>query len=82
MTKPVTWSPSATEALQRLKGKLFASTTEASVILGYDKLGRTIRAGIEAGQVPAVKVGATYRIPVQWLRAQARLDGDGGGEAA
>lgn len=75
MTRPVSWTPSAKEALERIKGKLFASTTEASLVLGYDKLGRTIRAGIEAGQVPAVRVGNTYRVPTQWLLEQVRLGG-------
>lgn len=77
MTKPVTWSPSAQAAMDRLKGKLFATTTEASAVLRYDH--RTIRKAIEAGEIPAVRVGSTWRIPTAWIREQARL---GGGTAA
>ena len=73
MTAPVTWSPSAQAALDRLKGKLFATTTEASLILGFDIKGRTIRKAIATGDVPAVKAGSTYRVPVAWLLEQARM---------
>ena len=74
MTKPTTWSPSAQEALDRLKGKLFATTTETGLVLRYDH--RTIRKAIEAGEIPAVKAGSTYRIRVAWIMEQAGLDGD------
>ena len=80
MTKPKTWVPDAEEALRRLDGRLFASTTEAGVILRYDP--RTLRKSIEAGDVPAVRVGATYCVPVAWLRDQARLGTDGSAGAA
>ena len=63
-------------------GRLFASVPEATKILGYDKLGRTVRRGIANGEIPAVRVGATYRIPLAWLREQALLGTVGGGEAA
>ncbi len=68
MTKPVTWNPSADAALERLDGKLFASTTECAAILRYDH--RTIRKAIEAGEIPAVRFGSTYRVPAEWLREQ------------
>lgn len=71
MTAPVTWDVTAEQALDRLAGKLFATVTEASAILGYDKQGRTVRAAIAAGEIPGVRAGATWRIPVAWLRAQA-----------
>ncbi|MGO9292505.1 MAG: helix-turn-helix domain-containing protein [Streptosporangiaceae bacterium] len=77
MTAPVTWSPSAQAALSRIGGKLFATTTEAAAILRYDR--RTIYQGIEAGEIPATRVGATYRIPTSWIREQAGL---GAGDAA
>lgn len=83
MTKPITWSPTAKDAAARLKSKLFATTTEASAILGCD--GRTVRAAIEAGQIPAVRTRNTYRIPTAWLMEQARLgtaDGSAAGRAA
>lgn len=75
MPKPVTWNLSAEEALTRLRGRLFATVTETSVILGYDEDGRTVRKAIDAGEIPHVKVGATRRIPVSWIMEQAGLDG-------
>ena len=79
MTAPVTWQPDAAGALKRIAGRLFATTTECAVILGYDV--RTVRKGIEEETIPAVRVGTTYRIPVAWIRQQARV-GTGGGNAA
>jgi hypothetical protein len=73
MTAPVTWTPTAQAVLARLRGRLFATVPEASVILDYDRQGRTLRAAIAAGDVPSVKVGSTYRIPVAWLRMAAGL---------
>jgi|HubBroStandDraft_2_1064218.scaffolds.fasta_scaffold11006_3 excisionase family DNA binding protein len=71
MTAPVTWDGSAAEALARLEGRLFATVPEAAAILRYDP--RTLRAAIVAGEVPAVRAGATYRVRVAWLRSQAGL---------
>ena len=71
MTRPTTWSPSAQEALSRLNGQLFATTTEAGAVLRYNH--RTVRAAITAGQIPAVRFGSTWRIPTAWLREQAQL---------
>lgn len=81
MPEPVTWTPSAAEALKRLEGRLFATTTEAAAILRYDA--RTLRKAIDAGEIPCVRAGATRRIPVSWLTEQARLGASGstdGGE--
>lgn len=50
-------------------GCLFATVPEAAAILRYDV--RTVRRGIASGEIPATKVGATYRIRVSWLRKQA-----------
>jgi excisionase family DNA binding protein len=77
MTKPVTWKLSAQEAHERLRDKLFATTTECAAVLDYDV--RTLRKAIESGEIPAVKAGSTYRVPVAWIRAQVQL---GGGNAA
>ena len=74
MTRPVTWNPSAREALERISGRLFATTTEAGQILRYDR--RTLRKGIESGEIPAVRVGACFRIPTAWLREQAGIGTD------
>jgi excisionase family DNA binding protein len=76
VTKPVTWNPSAQAALDRLKGKLFATTTEAAAVLRYDH--RTIRKAIEEGTIPAVRAGSTFRIPTAWIREQAQVGSDGG----
>jgi len=72
---PVTTASSATDVLCRLNGRLFATTTEVATVLHYD--GRTVRRAIEAGEIPAVKAGATWRVPVKWLQEQARVTGGG-----
>lgn len=69
MTAPSSWKPGAREALKRLDNKLFADTREASVILDVDP--RTLRRAIIAGDIPAVRAGANWRVPVAWLREQA-----------
>ena len=68
MTKPVTWTPAPEEALRRLNGRVFATVTEAAVILSLDS--RTLRKAIRQGDVPATRAGPAYRIPVAWLREQ------------
>jgi excisionase family DNA binding protein len=80
MPEPVTWTPSAAEALKRLEGRLFATTTETAAILRYDT--RTLRKAIDAGEIPSVRVGATRRVPVSWITERARLSTDGGDDAA
>jgi excisionase family DNA binding protein len=72
MTAPVTWRPSAREALERVKNKLFANTSEAAAILDIDP--RTLRAAIDRGEIPGTRAGANWRVPVAWLREQARVD--------
>ena len=57
--------------LDDLNGRLFASTTETASIIGRDQ--RTIRRGIEAGVIPASRVGAKWSVPVSWIRQQAGL---------
>ena len=52
-----------------LAGRVFATVPEAAAILRYDV--RTVRRAIAAGEIPATKVGSTYRIRVSWLRKQA-----------
>jgi excisionase family DNA binding protein len=71
MTAPITWTPDAEAALRRLGTRLFATTTETAAILRYDA--RTVRRAIEAGEIPAVRAGSTWRVPAAWLREQARL---------
>ena len=62
-----------TLTLDDLAGRLFATVPEVAVILRYDV--RTVRRAIAAGEIPAVKAGATYRVPVAWLRTQAQAPG-------
>jgi excisionase family DNA binding protein len=71
MTAPASWRPSAREALARVKTKLFATSTEAAAILDVDP--RTLRSAIERGEIPATRAGTNWRVPVAWLREQARL---------
>ena len=53
-------------------GRLFVGVPEFVTVSGYDM--RTVRKGIKAGEIPAIRVGATWRIPVAWIREQAHLD--------
>jgi len=55
-------------------GRLFATAPEAAKVLRSDA--RTLRRALAAGTIPGFRVGATWRIPVAWLREQAGL-GDG-----
>lgn len=61
-------------------GRLFATVPEFVRVSGYDQ--RTVRKGIESGEIPAIRVGVTWRIPVAWIREQARLGADGSAGAA
>jgi excisionase family DNA binding protein len=72
MTKPVTWTPTARTALQRIEGRLFATVTETAAILSYHP--ETVRKAAAAGEIPSVRVGSSFRIPTAWLREQARGD--------
>jgi excisionase family DNA binding protein len=78
-TAPVTWTPSAQAALKRLDGRIFATVTEAGAVLRYDH--RTVRAAIGRGEIPAIKHGKTWRIPVAWLLKVAALGTDESTEA-
>ncbi|WP_043615258.1 helix-turn-helix domain-containing protein [Nonomuraea candida] len=55
-----------------MNGRLFATVPEVSRLLRADD--RTIRRAIADGQIPGVRLGTTWRIPVAWLRTQALLD--------
>jgi hypothetical protein len=52
-----------------LAGRVFADVPEVASIMRRDE--RTIRHGIEAGRIPAQKIGAKWAIPVAWIRQQA-----------
>lgn len=70
----------ALTTINDLADRLFATVPETADITGYDV--RTIRKAIEAGEIPAIKWGATSRIPTVWLREQARLGTNGSAGAA
>ena len=55
-------------------GLLFATVPEAASVLRYHP--DTLRQAIADGDVPAVRAGATHRIPVAWIRAQAEPQSD------
>lgn len=71
MTKPITWTPDAQGALERISGRLFCTTTEAAAVLDIDA--RTLRSALDRGDVPGVRTGSTWRVPTSWLRQQARI---------
>src|SRR5260221_7278264 len=55
--------------LDDLADRNYASTTEVAALWdGADP--RTIRRMAEAGEIPHIKVGAQFKIPVSWLRHQ------------
>lgn len=50
---------------------LFATPPEAARVLRMND--RTVRRGIERGEIPAVRVGANLRVPTSWIRERAGL---------
>ena len=56
--------------LEDLAGRDFADTREVAAILRVEA--KTIRRWIREGKIPATFVGE-YRVPVRWLREQARV---------
>jgi excisionase family DNA binding protein len=52
-----------------ITGRNFVSVPEAAAFLGVDI--RTVRRAIRAGEIPATRVGAAWRVPTAWLRQQA-----------
>src|SRR5438046_8438158 len=55
--------------LNDLAGQVFAGVPDVASITGRDE--RTIRRGIEAGRIPATRIGAKWAVPTAWLREQA-----------
>jgi excisionase family DNA binding protein len=72
-------TPRAVIKRLRRTGRIYATTSETAKVLGYDR--RTIIDGIEAGQIPAIRILTTWRIPVEWIMAQPGIP-DGGADAA
>lgn len=61
--------------LADLDGRSFATVPEVASVLGCDE--RTVRAALGREEIPGTRIGATWRIPVAWLRSAA-----GGGHPA
>jgi excisionase family DNA binding protein len=61
-----------TLTLADLDGQLFADVPEVAKLLRSDV--RTIRRAIVAGDIPAIRTGQRYRIPVSWLRKAAAAE--------
>ena len=58
-----------TTTIEDLAGRDFATVAEVSAILRADP--RTIRRRCKDGTIPSVR-SSDWRIPVRWLREQAR----------
>jgi excisionase family DNA binding protein len=56
-------------SLADLEGRHFCAVWEAASILEVDR--RTIRTACRLGEIPHVRVGTEYKIPVSWLLAAA-----------
>lgn len=66
------WRPGVVgrvNATERLNGRWFVTVTECASVLEVDP--RTVRRAIDRGEIPAVRVGTQYRVPVAWLRERA-----------
>lgn len=48
------------------RDRLFLTVTEVAALMRVDP--RTVRRAIEAGQIPATRVGQIWRIPVEKFR--------------
>ena len=46
----------------------FLSIPQAAVVLNCDE--RTVRKAAARGEIPATRVGVTWRVPTSWLRKQ------------
>jgi excisionase family DNA binding protein len=66
------WSPVADDLLAMVRSRLFLTVGEFAELYRCDE--RTARRGIERGEVPAVRVGSTIRIPVAALLRMAGLE--------
>lgn len=51
--------------VDEIRARLFLTVSEVAEILRADP--RTVRRGIEAGEIPAVRVSSTVRVPVPAL---------------
>jgi excisionase family DNA binding protein len=61
------------EATDLPADRLFATAPETAQVFRSDE--RTIRAACERGEIPAVRIGQQWRIPMSWLKQAAGMDG-------
>ena len=84
MTTETVEAETAKAVMRRLvaSGRIYATTSETATILHYDR--RTVLDGIAAGQIPAIRIMTSHRVPVSWIMAQPGIpDGSGAdGKAA
>lgn len=59
-------------SVEALRGRVFIPVPEAAQVFEVDP--RTLRRGIEAGEIPAVKIAGSWRLPVAKLLALASVD--------
>lgn len=55
--------------LSDLSGQAFCDVPQVASVLGRDE--RTVRRAIEAGKIPASKIGNKWAVPTSWLRQEA-----------
>jgi excisionase family DNA binding protein len=55
--------------LADLEGRDFVTVPEYAALVQCDP--RTVTTAIKAGDIPAIKVGSKYRIPLAWVRQAA-----------
>jgi excisionase family DNA binding protein len=58
------------EIWHALDNAAFLTVPQTARLLGCDE--RTVRKSIGRREIPATKVGAQWRVPTWWLRAQIR----------
>lgn len=56
-------------SLDDLGDRLFAAVPEVAAVFRWDE--RTVRKAIRAGEMPGIRAGSTWRVPVAWLRQAA-----------
>ncbi len=61
-----------------LADRLFLTVPQVADILRWDA--RTVRKLIHDGTIPATKADNQYRIPAQWVRERAALEGTSPGQ--
>jgi excisionase family DNA binding protein len=68
------------ELATAIRGKLFMTVPEVAELTRVDQ--RTFRRAIKAGEIPAVRLGNTVRIPTAALLRLAAIEPEGIGDGA